>query len=334
MKEAETWFFRPATQILSPVPVDILAWAARCLRSAVAGWGGADQSGAMNPYSFFVEAHARAFREAEALRPGARAEPLPAPSADAPVALLFSPHPDDECIVGGLPLRLRRESGWRVVNAAVTLGSLQSRRAERLEELEEACGRLGFDLVPAGGGGLEGIRLETRRNRPHHWTHAVNAIGALLLEYRPAAVFLPHAVDGNPTHMGVHALVRHALHRAGEAVRCIAVETEFWSPMEDPNCLVESTTIDVARLVEALACHRGEVSRNPYHLRLPAWMMDTVRRAGERLGGPGSRPPDFLFGTAYGIRLWTERRLREALPEGAFVSASEAPGPLLERLLG
>ena len=104
--------------------------------------------------------------------------------------------------------------------------------------------------------------------------------------------------------------------------------------MEDPNCLVESTTDDVARLVEALACHRGEVSRNPYHLRLPAWMMDNVRRAGERLGGAGSQPPDFFFGTAYGIRLWTDRRLHEALPEGAFVSSSEAPGPLLERLLG
>ncbi|MCC5807388.1 MAG: PIG-L family deacetylase [Opitutales bacterium] len=288
----------------------------------------------MNAFSAFVEANARAYRDAEALRPAERVEPLPIPAADAPTAVIFSPHPDDECIVGGLPLRLRRESGWRVINVAVTLGSLQSRRAERMAELEEACARLGFELVPAGDGGLEAVRLETRRNRPHHWTHAVNAVGTVLLEHRPAAVFLPHAVDGNPTHMGVHALVRHALHRTGAGLRCLAVETEFWSPMEDPNCLVESSADDVARLVEALACHRGEVSRNPYHLRLPAWLMDNVRRVGERLGGAGSRPPDFLFGTPYGIRLWTDRRLREPLPEGAFVSAGEAPGPLLERLLG
>ena len=36
------------------------------------------------------------------------------PQADAPVCLVFSPHPDDEALVGGLPLRLRA-AGWRVV---------------------------------------------------------------------------------------------------------------------------------------------------------------------------------------------------------------------------
>lgn len=287
----------------------------------------------MNVFSAFVEAQARAYREARMLRPVGAGEAMPPPEDGAPVAMVFSPHPDDECIVGALPLRLRRQSRWRVLNVAVTLGSLASRRTERLAEAAEACALLGFELLTAGGTGLESIRLETRRGQPHHWTHAVNAIGAVLLEHRPTVLFLPHAVDGNPTHMGVHALVRHALHRAGEALRCLAVETEFWSPMEDPNCLVESTPEDVARLVDALARHRGEVSRNPYHLRLPAWMMDNVRRAGERLGGAGSQPPDFLFGTAYGIRMWANRRLREILPEGAFLSAAESPGPLLERLI-
>ncbi len=42
---------------------------------------------------------------------------------DAPIALIMSPHPDDECIMGGLPLRLMREAGFRIINVAVTLGS-------------------------------------------------------------------------------------------------------------------------------------------------------------------------------------------------------------------
>ena len=38
-----------------------------------------------------------------------------------------------------------------------------------------------------------------------------------------------------------------------------------------------------------------EVRRNPYHLRMPAWMMDNVRRGAELVGGQGSPAPDFCF---------------------------------------
>ena len=42
--------------------------------------------------------------------------------SDRPLCVIVSPHPDDECINGGLPLRLMQESGWRVVSIAVTHG--------------------------------------------------------------------------------------------------------------------------------------------------------------------------------------------------------------------
>ena len=54
----------------------------------------------------------------------------PPPGGGAPI-LLFSPHPDDECLTGALPLRFRRESGRLVVNVAVTLGSRPERQAAR-----------------------------------------------------------------------------------------------------------------------------------------------------------------------------------------------------------
>ena len=59
--------------------------------------------------------------------------------------------------------------------------------------------------------------------------------------------------------------------------------------MAEPNLLVESGVEDVADLVAALACHVGEVRRNPYHARLPAWMMDNVRRGAELVGGRAGR---------------------------------------------
>ena len=83
---------------------------------------------------------------------------------------------------------------------------------------------------------------------------------------------------------------------AGSDLRCAVVETEFWGAMPDPNLMVQSTTADVADLVAALTFHAGEVARNPYHVLLPAWMSDNVRRGGELIGGFGGAVPDFNFG--------------------------------------
>jgi hypothetical protein len=48
-----------------------------------------------------------------------------------------------------------------------------------------------------------------------------------------------------------------------------------------------------------LTCHRGEIERNPYHLRLPAWMMDNVRRGSEIIQNKETSTPDFAFGSLY-----------------------------------
>ena len=59
--------------------------------------------------------------------------------------LILAPHPDDECITGLLPLRLRRECGFEVWAAPVTLGSRRERRAARLRDQIKA--------LPAGDAG-------------------------------------------------------------------------------------------------------------------------------------------------------------------------------------
>ena len=65
--------------------------------------------------------------------------------------------------------------------------------------------------------------------------------------------------------------------------------------------MVENSQEEVADLVAALSHHKGEVTRNPFHLHLPAWMQDNVRRGAEVVGGQGGKAPDFDFATLYRV---------------------------------
>jgi LmbE family N-acetylglucosaminyl deacetylase len=239
--------------------------------------------------------------------------------------LIFSPHPDDECITGGLALRLLRETGARVVNIAVTLGSDKTRRQSRLQELKCACEWLGFDLEIASAG-LEKINPASRSNDVAHWAGAVKIIADLIVKHQPRAIFLPHEFDGHPTHTGTHLLVMDALKTLPEDFKCHLVETEFWRQMPAPNLIVESSAEDVADLVAALSFHVGEVRRNPYHLRLPAWMQDNVRRGAELVGGHGGAAPDYTFATLYKVLQWKNRSVQEFQECRKRISAQEFPG--------
>src|SRR5277367_3807036 len=138
----------------------------------------------MNPYREFVSTFARLFAGGKSLPLGGippRKQTAPAPNA--PVVLIFSPHPDDECIIGGLALRLLHESKMRVVNVAVTLGSNKERRPARLRELKKACDWLGFKIEQTAPSGLEKINSKTRANDPAHWNAAVKIIAASLAKH-------------------------------------------------------------------------------------------------------------------------------------------------------
>ena len=246
----------------------------------------------------------------------------PAPIPGAPVALIFSPHPDDECITGGLALRLLREAGMSIINVAVTLGSDKKRRRARLQELKNACAWLGFGLEETG---LEKINPASLAENPEHLCASVKAIAALLARHQPRAIVFPHESDLHYTHIGTHFLVMHALKTLPRNFQTTLVETEFWGQMESPNLMVESGADDVADLVAALSFHAGEVRRNPYHLRLPAWMQDNVRRGAELDGGSGQAAPDFTFATLYRLRRWNNGRAQYLFTGGRNIGASENP---------
>lgn len=246
------------------------------------------------------------------------------PGAAAGCALIFSPHPDDECIVGALPLRLAREAGVSVTNIAVTLGSKKDRRRGRWHELQDACVFLGWEVQPAAPDGLEKITLKGRVEDPVNWRNAVGIIRGILEKHHPDVIFIPHADDWNASHIGTHHLVMEALAAMPPAFSCVVIETEFWAAMDTPNLMVESGADDVAELVAATSFHVGEVQRNPYHLTLPAWMQDNVRRGGELVGGQGGVVPDFSFCTLYRVCGWKQGAVTEISPTGRMVAKGQS----------
>jgi N-acetylglucosamine malate deacetylase 1 len=277
----------------------------------------------MNPYHPFVDQYTRLYTEGRELPLGG-IPPAPRPSlpADAPSVLIFAPHPDDECIIGGLPLRLLREAGLRVINVAVTQGSNKERQAGRFDELKQACDFLGFDLLQTAPGGLNGVNPRTREQDPATWQRSVGIIAAILEQTQLRAIFFPHDLDWNSTHVGTHLLIVDAL-QSLDQFECLTIETEFWGQMATPNLMVESSAADLVDLVAATSFHVGEVRRNPYHLRLPAWMQDNVRRGGELVGGQGQAAPDFIFATLYRLRQWSSGAFHPLYKGGRHLSAGD-----------
>jgi LmbE family N-acetylglucosaminyl deacetylase len=281
----------------------------------------------MNPYQNFVASFARLVTDGKSLPLGGIPpchHPVAAP--DAPVAIIFSPHPDDECIIGGLALRLMKEAGYRIINVAVTLGSNQERQQPRLQELKNACHWLNFQLEQTAPNGLEKITPTTRAGEPEHWERAVKVIAASLARNNPRVIFFPHEFDWNSTHVGTHFLVMDALKRMPANFQTLLVETEFWGQMPSPNLMVESSVEDVAELLAALSFHVGEVRRNPYHLRMPAWLQDNVRRGAELVGGQGGAAPDYMFATLYRVHQWKSGHIEIAHAKGRQISAAENAG--------
>jgi len=290
---------------------------------------GEGTSFAMNPYEKFVTDFARFVNDAKAFPLGGfPPTPRPKLAPDAPRALFFAPHPDDETIVGALALRIFREAKMNLINVAVTLGSKKERREGRLVELQNACNHLGYGLQTTGPNGLEKVTTRTRENEPQLWAGMVKVIADILAKHEPRVILFPHERDWNGTHIGVHHLVMDALKQMPVSFECYAIETEFWGAMDDPNLMVEISEAGLTDLITATTFHVGEVKRNPYHLLLPAWMMDNVRRGAELVGGQGGAAPAFTFAALYRLRKWSRGGIANVLIGGKFLSKSENPASL------
>jgi hypothetical protein len=111
---------------------------------------------------------------------------------------------------------------------------------------------------------------------------------------------------------------------------CHLLETEFWGQMTTPNLLVEYEADDVGDLIAATSFHVGEVQRNPYHVTLPAWMLDNVRRGAELVGGQGGVAPPFLYGQLFRLQWWQGGRVEPCQRGGRFLVAAETADSLFD----
>ena len=269
-----------------------------------------------NPYLSYAESFKKLTESGKTL-PYGNIAPLKKvlPKNDAPIALIMSPHPDDECIMGGLPLRLMREAGFRIVNVAITLGSKMDRKKARLNELRLACNWIGYELQEMGENGLEKVTIHSRQNFPENWAVMKNQLVEVVNKWNPTAIFFPNSHDWNKTHLGVHMLTLDALKEMNDFFPFL-IETEYWGQMPQPNLLVESSTQEVADLLAALSHHEWELKRNPFHLRMPSWMQDNVRRGAEVIGGQGGNAPEFNFATLYRVTRWKNNKMLPAWQGG------------------
>ena len=241
-------------------------------------------------------------------------EPKSLPKLSGLKIVICSPHPDDECLTGALPLRLQSEANASIINLAITLGSDPERKEERLQELMAACNIVGFKnrlvVQPLAFPLLSPIERQTSQQS---WLEKVDILSEHFQEIVPTLVCVPHEHDGHPTHEAVSFLVSDALrlYSSRSQREVLVAESEFWHSLAEPNLLVGISDKDLARLIAGVFQHRGEISRNPYHLRMPARLMDNVRRGGELIRGTAGIPPGFCFGELYRLSCYVDGEKRQ-----------------------
>jgi LmbE family N-acetylglucosaminyl deacetylase len=225
--------------------------------------------------------------------------------------MILSPHPDDECIVGSLALRLMKENNAHVVNVAVTLGSNKARQKSRLKELENACALLEMELIVLS----------------EDWTKKRKELKSLIQKYQPQIVLAPHLNDQHPTHIKTGKLLKKVV---DSKTNFLVAWTEFWGQLGKPNLLIEVPEEILLLQMEALSRHVGEIERNPYHLRLPAWMMDNVRRGSEVIAGKGTTAPTVPYGVLYQLQTVKKGKFRDLKLATPFLSHLADLGEILK----
>ena len=203
--------------------------------------------------------------------------------------LIVSPNPDDEILMGALALRLQSENKLKVINVAVTLGSSKEKQKSRNLELKQATTFLKW----------QNILL------PNEWPKKKTKLQQLITKYQPSLIIAPHSLDRHPTHERSSHLLKSVLsHYSG-----FVAWAEYWSPQTEPNLLVEIDDKTHLKQVKSLQFHKGEIERNPYHLRLLGWQMDSVRRGSEWLNHKGSSSVPMLTGQLYRLEKFVNGRL-------------------------
>jgi LmbE family N-acetylglucosaminyl deacetylase len=195
-----------------------------------------------------------------------------------PTVLHLSPHPDDEVVGAGATLIALRDTGHRVVNLAVTLGSDEHERPRRLREARTACQRAGFELV---------VHDPAR--------DLAAAVRGLTDECRADLVIAPSPHDGHPRHEAVGRAARDAV----EAARGVDRPPRLWlwglwADLPRPTLYHAFDDVLMRQAIHVLEAHAGELARNDYRALVRARATANRVLGAERVfgwGAPGRDQP-------------------------------------------
>lgn len=195
--------------------------------------------------------------------------------------LSVSPHPDDELLGAPATLMALRDSGWRVLNLACSLGRPDERERRRAE-LTEACKRAGFDLtIP------EGIPSIGRDGDPVLAQAALaDLIAAAAAEAGAVLIAGPSPHDGHHGHELVGRAIRDAVELRGGPPRVMF--WGLWAELPLPNLLVRFGAGRLAEIQRALAAHAGELARNRFDRLLAGRAAVSAVLGPERVFGYGT----------------------------------------------
>ena len=237
--------------------------------------------------------------------------------------LHLSPHPDDEVV--GMPATLMalRDAGWRIVNLACGLGR-PAQHQRRRAEVEEACRRAGFELLPCD----PPLPLSAGDDLGAAEEALVTLLAGVLPALGPAIVCGPSPHDGHHAH----ELVGRAARRALEAHPAPAPPLWLWGVWADLPFPTLMTPFDAGRLADikyALAAHASEQARLPLDRLVEARAVLAAGVGEERMYGSGLEGDvsielaELLCEVVLGPDGWRLGSTRRVDAEAPLASASE-----------
>jgi LmbE family N-acetylglucosaminyl deacetylase len=197
--------------------------------------------------------------------------------------LHLSPHPDDELIGSPATLLALQSFGFKIINVACSLGRKED-RTRRKAELEEACRRVGFDLIippnlPGISAGDDLVKAENA---------LANIVQNLIAEIKPAILFSPSPHDGHHGHEVIGRVARRAIE--GSLVRWWM--WGLWADLPVPNIVTPFNEDKLSQILYGLEAHAGEIERNDYRKLVSARASANAILAAERVFGFGSQSID------------------------------------------
>jgi LmbE family N-acetylglucosaminyl deacetylase len=197
-----------------------------------------------------------------------------------PAVLSVAPHPDDELLGAPVLLMALRDSGWRVVNLACSLGRPPDRQRRRLE-LEEACRRARFELMipdrtPPIGADDDLAAAQER---------LAELVAQVAATNNTRVIVGPSPEDGHHAHELVGRAIQDAVQSWGRRVR--VVEWGVWADLRRPNLIVWYGRRRLNEILHALAAHEGELRRARFDRMLEARGIVNAVLGPERVLGYG-----------------------------------------------